>query len=175
MWTVDDLKVVCFDFDDTLCIHSERVDKGMFKYLCSMHADNDYWKDSEANLQLKLFMDYLHAQGTKMCLIGGVDSFKEAERKIKWVKENYGYLLENYCVSSQEQKIIELKVLAKVNRLHENQIAIIDDLYPNLEKAESEGFVALPQCRLLICLMKHLNKSLLQGLYQIAIFRCMMN
>lgn len=27
MWTVDDLKVVCFDFDDTLCIHSERVDK----------------------------------------------------------------------------------------------------------------------------------------------------
>lgn len=143
MWTVDDLKVVCFDFDDTLCIHSERVDKGMFKYLCSMHADNDYWKDSEANLQLKLFMDYLHAQGTKMCLIGGVDSFKEAERKIKWVKENYGYLLENYCVSSQEQKIIELKVLAKVNRLHENQIAIIDDLYPNLEKAESEGFVAL--------------------------------
>lgn len=47
MWTVDDLKVVCFDFDDTLCIHSERVDKGMFKYLCSMHADNDYWKDQK--------------------------------------------------------------------------------------------------------------------------------
>lgn len=143
MWTVDNLKVVCFDFDDTLCIHSERVDKGMFKYLCSMHADNDYWKDSEANLQLKLFMDYLHTQGTKMCLIGGVDSFKEAERKVQWVKEKYGYSLENYCVSSQEQKIIELKVIAKVNRLHENQIAIIDDLYPNLEKAESEGFVAL--------------------------------
>lgn len=143
MWTVDDLKVVCFDFDDTLCIHSERVDEGMFKYLCSMHADSDYWKDSEANLQLKLFMDYLHAQGIKMCLIGGVDSFKESERKIKWVKENYGYWLENYCVCSQEQKIVELKVLAKVNMLHENQIAIIDDMYPNLEKAESDGFIAL--------------------------------
>lgn len=105
MWTVDDLKVVCFDFDDTLCIHSERVGKGMFKYLCSMHADNDYWKDSEANLQLKLFMDYLHAQGTKMCLIGGVDSFKEAERKVQWVKENYGYSLENCCVSKQELSV----------------------------------------------------------------------
>ena len=41
------------------------------------------------------------------------------------------------------KKIIELKVLAKVNMLHENQIAIIDDMYPNLKKAESEGFVAL--------------------------------
>lgn len=78
-----------------------------------------------------------------MCLIGGVDSFKESERKIKWVKENYGYLLENYCVCSQELKIVELKVLAKVNMLHENQIAIIDDMYPNLEKAESDGFIAL--------------------------------
>lgn len=140
---LENLKMVCFDFDDTLCIHSKRVDEGTFKYLCSMHADNDYWKDSEVDLQLKLFMDYLHAQGIKMCLIGGVDSFKESERKIKWVKENYGYCLENYCVCSQEQKIVELKVLAKVNRLHENQIAIIDDMYPNLEKAESEGFVAL--------------------------------
>lgn len=88
-------------------------------------------------------MDYLACKNISMGLISGVRDCKTAERKIKWVKENYGYLLENYCVSSQEQKIIELKVLAKVNRLHENQIAIIDDMYSNLEKAESEGFIAL--------------------------------
>lgn len=143
MWTVDDLKVVCFDFDDTLCIHSERVGKGMFKYLCSMHADNDYWKDSEANLQLKLFMDYLHAQGTKMCLIGGVDSFKEAERKVQWVKEKYGYSLENCCVSKQELKVVELEAIAELGGFYKKQIALVDDMYQNLEKAESEGFVAL--------------------------------
>lgn len=143
MWTVDDLKVVCFDFDDTLCIHSERVGKGMFKYLCSMHADNDYWKDSEANLQLKLFMDYLHAQGTKMCLIGGVDSFKEAERKVQWVREKYGYSLENCCVSKQELKVVELEAIAELGGFYKKQIALVDDMYQNLEKAESEGFVAL--------------------------------
>lgn len=143
MWTVDDLKVVCFDFDDTLCIHSERVDKGMFKYLCSMHADNDYWKDSEANLQLKLFMDYLHAQGTKMCLIGGVDSFKEAERKVQWVKEKYGYSLENCCVSKQELKVVELKAIAELGGFYKKQIALVDDMYENLHSAECEGFVAL--------------------------------
>ena len=88
-------------------------------------------------------MDYLAYKNIPMGLISGVCDCKTTERKIKWVKENYGYLLENYCVSSQEQKIIELKVLTKVNRLHENQITIIDNLYPDLEKAESEGFVAL--------------------------------
>ena len=59
----------------------------------------------------------------------------------------FSFVFSGFSISLSNQmeikKIIELKVLAKVNRLHENQIAIIDDLYPNLEKAESEGFVAL--------------------------------
>ena len=139
MNTLENLEMVLFDFDDTLCIHSHRSDsyEELMEYLSYIHSGETFpksWNKSKPNLQLK---------NIPMGLISGVRDCKTAERKIKWVKENYGYLLENYCVSSQEQKIIELKVLAKVNRLHENQIAIIDDLYPNLEKAESEGFVAL--------------------------------
>lgn len=145
---LENLEMVLFDFDDTLCIHSHRSDsyEELMEYLSYIHSDETFpksWNKSKPNLQLKKFMDYLACKNISMGLISGVRDCKTAERKIKWVKENYGYLLENYCVSSQEQKIIELKVLAKVNRLHENQIAIIDDLYPNLEKAESEGFVAL--------------------------------
>lgn len=59
----------------------------------------------------------------------------------------FSFVFSGFSISLSNQmeikKIIELKVLAKVNMLHENQIAIIDDMYPNLEKAESEGFVAL--------------------------------
>ena len=143
---LENLKMVLFDFDDTLAVHSQghRISDHLMKYMINVHSGSkELWNTSKPNLQLKKFMDYLAYKNIPMGLISGVRDCKTAERKIKWVKENYGYLLENYCVSSQEQKIIELKVLAKVNRLHENQIAIIDDLYPNLEKAESEGFVAL--------------------------------
>ena len=148
MNTLENLEMVLFDFDDTLCIHSHRSDsyEELMEYLSYIHSGETFpksWNKSKPNLQLKKFMDYLAYKNIPMGLISGVRDCKSAEIKIKWVKENYGYLLENYCVSSQEQKIIELKVLAKVNRLHENQIAIIDDLYPNLEKAESEGFIAL--------------------------------
>lgn len=145
---LENLEMVLFDFDDTLCIHSHRSDsyEELMEYLSYIHSGETFpksWNESKPNLQLKKFMDYLAYKNIPMGLISGVRDCKTAERKIKWVKENYGYLLENYCVSSQEQKIIELKVLAKVNRLHENQIAIIDDMYSNLEKAESEGFIAL--------------------------------
>ena len=148
MNTLENLEMVLFDFDDTLAVHSQghRISDHLMEYLSYIHSGETFpksWNKSKPNLQLKKFMDYLAYKNIPMGLISGVRDCKTAERKIKWVKENYGYLLENYCVSSQEQKIIELKVLAKVNRLHENQIAIIDDLYPNLEKAESEGFVAL--------------------------------
>lgn len=148
MLDIDNLKLVCFDFDDTLCIHSHCLDsyEDRMEYLSYIHSGETFpksWNKSKPNLQLKLFMDYLHTKGTKMCFIGDADSFKESERKLKWVKENYDYWLENYCVFSHEQKIIELKVLARVNMLHANQIAIIDDMYTNLKKAESEGFVAL--------------------------------
>lgn len=126
---LENLEMVLFDFDDTLCIHSHRSDsyEDMMEYLSYIHLSETFpksWNKSKPNLQLKKFMDYLAYKNIPMGLISGVHDCKTAERKIKWVKENYGYLLENYCVSSQEQKIIELKVLAKVNRLHANQIAI---------------------------------------------------
>ena len=145
---LENLEMVLFDFDDTLCIHSHRSDsyEELMEYLSCINSDKTFpesWNNAKPNLQLKKFMDYLACKNISMGLISGVQDCKTAERKLKWVKENYGYLLENYCVSSQEQKIIELKVLAKVNRLHANQIAIIDDMYSNLEKAESEGFIAL--------------------------------
>lgn len=108
-------------------------------------------------------MDYLAYKNIPMGLISGVCDCKTTERKIKWVKENYGYLLENYCVSSQEQKIIELKVLAKVNRLHENQITIIDNLYPDLEKQKVKDSLLFPQCRGLLILPR---------LHKITIFHC---
>ena len=143
---LENLEMVLFDLDDTLAVHSQghRISDHLMKYMINVHSGSkELWNTSKPNLQLKKFMDYLAYKNIPMGLISGVHDCKTAERKIKWVKENYGYLLENYCVFSQEQKIIELKVLAKVNRLHANQIAIIDDMYTNLEEAESEGFVAL--------------------------------
>ena len=145
MNTLENLEMVLFDFDDTLCIHSHRSDsyEELMEYLSYIHSGETFpksWNKSKPNLQLKKFMDYLAYKNIPMGLISGVRDCKAAERKIEWVKENYGYSLENYCVSSQEQKMIELSTIAEVNGFHESQIALVDDYYENLGNAEKMGF-----------------------------------
>lgn len=140
---LENLKMVLFDFDDTLAVHSQghRISDHLMKYMINVHSGSkELWNTSKPNLQLKQFMDYLAYKNIPMGLIGGVHDCKAAERKIEWVKENYGYSLENYCVSSQEQKMIELTTIAEVNGLHESQIALVDDYYENLGNAEKMGF-----------------------------------
>lgn len=136
---LENLKMVLFDFDDTLAVHSQghRISDHLMKYMINVHSGSkELWNTSKPNLQLKKFMDYLAYKNISMGLISGVHDCKAAERKIEWVKENYGYSLENYCVSSQEQKMIELSTIAEVNGFHESQIALVDDYYENLGNAE---------------------------------------
>lgn len=140
---LENLKMVLFDFDDTLAVHSQghRISDHLMKYMINVHSGSkELWNTSKPNLQLKKFMDYLAYKNIPMGLISGVHNCKAAERKIEWVKENYGYSLENYCVSSQEQKMIELSTIAEVNGFHESQIALVDDYYENLGNAEKMGF-----------------------------------
>lgn len=140
---LENLKMVLFDFDDTLAVHSQghRISDHLMKYMINVHSGSkELWNTSKPNLQLKKFMDYLTYKNIPMGLISGVHDCKSAERKIEWVKENYGYSLENYCVSSQEQKMIELSTIAEVNGFHESQIALVDDYYENLGNAEKMGF-----------------------------------
>ena len=140
---LENLKMVLFDFDDTLAVHSQghRISDHLMKYMINVHSGSkELWNTSKPNLQLKKFMDYLAYKNIPMGLISGVHDCKAAERKIEWVKENYGYSLENYCVSSQEQKMIELSTIAEVNGFHESQIALVDDYYENLGNAEKMGF-----------------------------------
>ena len=140
---LENLKMVLFDFDDTLAVHSQghRISDHLMKYMINVHSGSkELWNTSKPNLQLKKFMDYLACKNISMGLISGVHDCKAAERKIEWVKENYGYSLENYCVSSQEQKMIELSTIAEVNGFHESQIALVDDYYENLGNAEKMGF-----------------------------------
>ena len=140
---LENLKMVLFDFDDTLAVHSQghRISDHLIKYMINVHSGSkELWNTSKPNLQLKKFMDYLAYKDIPMGLISGVHDCKAAERKIEWVKENYGYSLENYCVSSQEQKMIELSTIAEVNGFHKSQIALVDDYYENLGNAEKMGF-----------------------------------
>ena len=84
MNTLENLEMVLFDFDDTLCIHSHRSDsyEELMEYLSYIHSGETFpksWNKSKPNLQLKKFMDYLAYKNIPMGLISGVRDCKTAE------------------------------------------------------------------------------------------------
>ena len=59
---LENLKMVLFDFDDTLAVHSQghRISDHLMKYMINVHSGSkELWNTSKPNLQLKKFMDYL--------------------------------------------------------------------------------------------------------------------
>lgn len=83
---LENLKMVLFDFDDTLAIHSHghRIRDHLMKYMINVHSGSkELWNTSKPNLQLKKFMDYLACKNISMGLISGVHDCKAAERKIE--------------------------------------------------------------------------------------------
>lgn len=104
---LENLKMVLFDFDDTLAVHSQghRISDHLMKYMINVHSGSkELWNTSKPNLQLKKFMDYLACKNISMGLISGVHDCKAAERKIEWVKENYGYSLEYCCGKNKSNR-----------------------------------------------------------------------
>ena len=54
-----------------------------------------------------------------------VPSFKHSERKIHWIKENYGVDMENYSVGNRKDKLRLLKVLAQTFNVEHNKIMFV--------------------------------------------------
>ena len=57
-------------------------------------------------------------------------------------KKEYNIELENFCVGYAEGKIEMMNAIHSAYGYDKNEILIVDDLYPTLEKAANEGFQA---------------------------------
>lgn len=126
---LDNIAVVLFDFDDTLCIHTNRVETGALKRLNKIKLLNNLscWGDCYISRHMKEFMNICKEKGIDMALCGGVESVVEAENKIKWVKDNYGVELKNLCVSTPEEKVEMAISLAGKSGIDPENVLMVDD------------------------------------------------
>lgn len=130
------LKLVLFDFDDTLAVHEGHLSCSKLTYLTCIHSDNaDPWKETKKNVHLCI------KNNIEIGLISATTSYTTGKRKEEWVLDNYGIACENFCVGDSEQKIIEMQALANARRLDNSKIAIIDDYYKTVESAADARFV----------------------------------
>lgn len=138
-----DVKYVLFDFDDTLCIHSNHqawTNNKEHKFdVCILQGGDPYAK-SAPNYHMAEFIRHLKEADIKMGLISHISSVPQAIIKERWVEENYNIKLDNFCVGSREHKVEMLKHIADGLHIRHSQILIIDDAYMTLAEADSEGF-----------------------------------
>lgn len=146
MVDLTNIKLVIFDFDDTLCIHPKHgyTEEDEIELELKVYRDiKSPWSEHAKNRHMQEFIDECVEKGMKMGMMSLVSSFKHGERKIHWIKEQYGVNMENYSVGNREDKIRLLKVLMLTFNLDFKQIMIIDDRSDTLNEAAENGFIAI--------------------------------
>ena len=143
MIDVRKIKIILWDFDDTLCFHSDHSSpEDVFDTECNVGVllGQNVYSACSMNNSIKRFIDYAKHENKRQGLISGVDCFIHARNKENWVKEHYDIELENYCVNSQEMKLGMLIAIAEAFDYARDEILLVDDVWDNLERAADNGF-----------------------------------
>ena len=142
MIDLDTLKIVLFDFDDTLAIWNNH--KGTPDDADYISRVIDFgtvtWSQCKPNKQMKIFMQMCVDRNIRIGLISQTCTVLHMLGKQQWVKENYGFELENFCVSSMPFKVEMLKAIEKSYGYRKNEIAIVDDFYEHTTNAANADF-----------------------------------
>lgn len=147
MINLDKLKLVIFDFDDTLAVHTVHrlVDDRKDFHTAVIAGNLDAFSNALTNKALLNFINLCSSRGIRMGLMSATESFCHMQLKHKWVLLNYGVDLENFCVGSFDLKAKTLPYIAAANGLRNENILLVDDVVGTLESAGSLDFqVATP-------------------------------
>lgn len=136
---LENIKVVIFDFDDTLAIHKdkefckhrrENEDKYLSYYLNAYKNPDTFYEDIEpcikSEVLYKLILKLRSKSIKKYCLSGMKFSF-HLKAKQSFINKHYGSDIEIISTASQELKLDGVKIIKKLNNCKLEEILFIDD------------------------------------------------
>lgn len=144
MINIDKLKLILWDFDDTLCIHTDHggSTEDDILYHVEILSGKNAFASGQPNEQIKTFIQFVNGKGIKQGLISAAMSYQHMIRKEKWVKDKYDITLANYCVGERKNKIDMLIAIEKTFAYKKAEILIVDDNWETLVEAANYGFQA---------------------------------
>lgn len=147
-WFEKNIKLVLFDFDDTLCIHTQHYEDDAIReaYHIDMLKNNSEWwtmRGCQINKQMEKLLFLCEKENKRVGLISAVDMPRTAGLKIEWVKTHYGYELEDFCACSLKGKVDVIKAITKVYGIKPEEILFIDDLHDNVWNVSALGVNAM--------------------------------
>ena len=154
------LKWVCYDFDDTLCIHQHHHDDPVAEYLTSLLTRGiSHWDNSLKSDHMQKFMDFCADNGIQQALITASPEHLSAEMKNQWVQKNYRHTLRNFAMGTGNDKIEMLKAIAQAETIEPSNILVVDDRSATLDLAADNGFQACTPMEVVNFVENNLRKA----------------
>ena len=136
---LENIKVVIFDFDDTLAVHKDKEfcehrreseDKYLSYYLNAYKNPDTFYEDIEpcikSEVLYKLILKLRSKSIKKYCLSGMKFSF-HLKAKQSFINKHYGSDIEIISTASQELKLDGVKIIKNLNNCKLEEILFIDD------------------------------------------------
>ena len=152
---LDEIKLVIFDFDETLAIHKdkdfikhrEESEENFVNFYYNAYNNPDCFYDEiepcTKSEILDEFIKKLRKRKIKMyCLSGMVFSF-HLKAKQSFINKHYGEDIEVISASSKELKLKGAKILKKINNCNLDEILFIDDRQDIIELLSQNGIKAI--------------------------------
>ena len=148
---LDNIKVVIFDFDDTLAIHkdkdfvkhrNESEEKRLGYYLNAYKNPDTFFETIEPCVKsekLYNFTKKLRTKNIKMYCLSGMKSSFHLKAKQNFVNKHYGDDIEVLSTTTQESKLDGTKIIQIVNNCNLDEIVFIDDNKNTIEHLNNNG------------------------------------
>lgn len=154
---LNNTKIVCFDFDDTLCIHPActqncfNADSHSVYCKAVLTGDEKFYSVTQPKLASKVLNEFI-----KLCTEKGIMqkvltwghyiTIPSIRARLNFLKENYDCVFEEKDIiysGTRERKLAVLKDLAGIYCLGKYQILLVEDHPQTLEDVRVEGFNAI--------------------------------
>lgn len=152
---LDNIKVVIFDFDDTLAIHRDKdfckhrresEDKYLGYYLNAYKNPNTFYEDIEPCIKSEIlynFINNLRDNNIKMYCLSGMKFSFHLKAKQSFINKYYGSDIEIISCASQELKVDGVKIIQRFNNCNLEEILFIDDRQDVIELLNATGIKAI--------------------------------
>ncbi len=136
---LNNIKLVVFDFDDTLAIHKDKdfskhrreSEENLINFYYNAYNNpNCFYDEIEPCTRSEVLynlIDILRSKNIKMYCLSGMKFSFHLKAKQAFVNKHYGEDIEVIATSSQELKLIGLKILKKISNCNSDEILLIDD------------------------------------------------
>lgn len=152
---LNNIKLVIFDFDDTLAIHKDKdfskhrreSEENFVNFYYNAYTNPNYFYDEiepcTRSEVLYNLINILRSKNIKMYCLSGMKFSFHLKAKQSFINKHYGEDIEVISTSSQELKLKGLKILQKINNCNLNEILLIDDRQDVIELLSENGVKAI--------------------------------